>query len=98
MKNHYTLVIKEEAKFDITDAYEWYESKQQKLGEKFKSQVRKAFKSILANPKGYQVITGNFRQAAVPKFPFVVVFEVFETEVVVYAVFHTSQHPTKKIR
>lgn len=98
MKNHYTLIIKEEAKLDITDGFEWYESKQQKLGGKFKTQVRKAFKTILGNPKGYQIVTGNYRQATISKFPYVIVFEVFESEVVAYAVFHTRQDPTKKNR
>ncbi|MBL1279083.1 MAG: type II toxin-antitoxin system RelE/ParE family toxin [Fluviicola sp.] len=98
MSNKYKLTIKEEASFEISDAYEWYESKQVNLGGKFKKHLLKTFKSILANPMSFQVLFNNHRQAVVSKFPFVVIFETFDVNVVVYAVFHTSQDPKKKNR
>lgn len=53
MNNQYSLVIKEEAHFDISDAYEWYESRRVNLGEKFKKHLLKTFKSIQSNPNGF---------------------------------------------
>jgi plasmid stabilization system protein ParE len=98
MSKKHNLVIKEEANLDITDAYEWYESKQPNLGTKFKRQLLKTFKSIQLNPNGSQIAFKNNRQATVSKFPYIVVFEVFDTTIVVFAVFHTCQDPKKKLR
>lgn len=98
MAKKHNLIIKEEAGFDISDAYEWYESKQPNLGDKFKRQLLKTFKSVHSNPTGFQIIFDNQRQANVSKFPFVVVFEILNLDIVVFAVFHTSQNPQKKKR
>jgi hypothetical protein len=30
------------------------------------------------------------------KFPFVIIYEIIETEIIIYSVFHTSRDPEKK--
>jgi plasmid stabilization system protein ParE len=51
-----------------------------------------------AIPESYQKIQKNFRQIIVRNFPYVVVFEILNNEVLVYAVFHTSRNPKKKFK
>ena len=49
------LVIKEEAKNEIKDGYEWYESKQVNLGLRFIESIERCLTSIQQSPKLYAV-------------------------------------------
>lgn len=44
------------------------------------------------------MVSGERRQTTVRKFPFVVIYEVFDNTFDVSAVFHTSRNPNDKIR
>jgi len=90
--------LTEEAKRDITDSFSFYESKQPGLGRNFLENLDLCFKSISENPLKHPGKRGDFREALVPKFPFLVVFESLKDKVLIYAVFHTSRNPKSKIR
>lgn len=94
----YKLIIKEEADFDIISAYQWYEKKQEGLGERFILELENCFKIIDINPNTFQIIYKKQRQAVLHKFPFVIIYEQITNEIIVFAVFHTSQNPVKKFR
>ena len=49
-----------------------------------------------AHPEYFGKVKKNFRQAALKRFPFVIVYEIIKAEVVVFAVFHTSKNPKGK--
>ncbi len=92
-KKYYNLIIKEEAAIEIEDAYLWYESKQKNLGERFLEVLNKCFLSIIASPGIFAKKYREMRQAPLKSFPFVVLYEIEEKNIVVYAVFHTSRNP-----
>jgi len=69
--NVYSIILKEEARAEISDAYYWYESKQNKLGERFLNKLDDSFISIKNNPKIYAKKYKEMRQAIIDKFPFV---------------------------
>jgi len=94
-KVHYNLIIKEEAAIDIEDAYWWYENKQHNLGDLFLEFLEKSFSSIIVNPKIYAKKYKEMRQAPLQKFPFVVIYEIEEKNIIIFAVFHTSRNPKK---
>ncbi|MFT5778061.1 MAG: plasmid stabilization system protein ParE [Crocinitomicaceae bacterium] len=96
MSTSYNLEIKDEAKLDIREAYDWYEEQLADLGKTFEKSLNKAIRSILKTPTGYKHITDSQRQIPLKKFPFVIIYEVFDNTIVVFAVFHTSQNPEKK--
>ena len=52
----------------------------------------------LKHGPAYAIIDKNYRQIILKTFPYVVVYEIVEEAVVVFAVFHTSQNPIKKFR
>ena len=90
----YDLVIKEEAELDISESYQWYESKRNGLGEKFLNFLDEYFNGIQQSPTHYQERNNNRRYCPMKRFPFVIVFEIEITCIVVYAVFHTSRNPS----
>ncbi len=93
--NKYNLVIKQEAKEEITEAYNWYESKQNKLGERLISVLDDYFATIKKNPEQFPKVLNDMRQATIKKFPYIIIFEIDNNDVIVYAVFHSSQNPEK---
>lgn len=98
MPSRRKLEIKEEATLEIEDAFLYYEEQRSELGDQFLEQLERALKSIQRSPHGYASIHHRYRQFPLGQFPFVVVYEVLQEAIIVYAVFHTSRHPRKKIR
>lgn len=91
----YILEIKEEARLDILHAAGWYADKSPELNLKFIQQLEAILKSIRNNPKTFKKAYKNFRKAALKKFPYVIMYEHDANTVIVFSVFHTSQHPHK---
>jgi plasmid stabilization system protein ParE len=96
--NNYTLSIKEEAKADIKHATKWYGDIENKLALRLINELDYILKTILYNPKTYKKVYKNFRQAALHKFPFVLLYEQDSEEVIIYSLFHTRQNPIKKLK
>ena len=94
----YHLEIKVEAKNDIIEAAHWYSQKVKGLDVRFIEHVETVINTILNNPKTYKKVYKHFRQAALEKFPYLVIYEFDENTVFVYSVFHASQNPDKKIK
>lgn len=80
------------------DAYDWYEEQQLGLGDRFLKELNGCYDKIESLPQSYAKIKSNFRQVVLQVFPYVVVFEILNHNVIVYAVFHTSRNPRKKFK
>jgi plasmid stabilization system protein ParE len=96
--NNYTLKIKEEAKQDIKHTAKWYADIDRKLELRLIEELDYIFKTILYNPKTYKKVHKNFRQAALNKFPFVILYEQDLEEVIIYSLFNTRKNPIKKLK
>lgn len=94
----YNLIIQQEAEQEITAAYNYYESKQENLGERFLGALDFCFNSITTQPKIFQKVYKKQRQAIVRSFPFVILYQLSDSEIIVYAVFNTNKDPNKKLR
>jgi plasmid stabilization system protein ParE len=94
----YQLIIKPHAVQTAKEAYEWYEEQLESLGNAFLNEVDRCYDKLELRPLLYAKIKRNFRQIILNTFPYVIVFEVFKNDVIVYAVFHTSRNPRKKFK
>ena len=94
----YQLVIKPGAIEMAKEAYKWYEEQQPGLGDLFLIELDSCYDKLETFPLVYAKIKKNFRQIILKTFPYVVVFDIFKDEVVIYAVFHTSRNPGKKFK
>lgn len=92
-----TLVIKEEARLDMLEAYLYYEQQQVGLGERFLSEVKKRLDDITNHPEYYSFIDNRkiLRDIAVDKFPYVVIFDIHESQITVFSVHLTKKNPAK---
>jgi len=94
----YKLVLRPEVEGDIDHAYSWYEDQKEGLGEEFLSELVIYYKKLESTPTAFSKIKKNYRQAALKRFPYVIVFEIIKTEVIIYAVFHASRNPKNKLK
>jgi hypothetical protein len=81
---------------DISNAVEWYESKQKGLGEKFLDDWENTVTYILSNPYSFSKKVKSFRHAVLKNFPYLIVYEIIDNLVVIYAVINGKQHPKKR--
>ena len=98
----FTVIVKQEAHQDTIEAYNYYETKLTGLGERFLNALQQRYKELSENPTFYSYIDEDplkiLRDVKLEKFPFVVVYEITENQVVVYAVHNTYKHPRNKLR
>lgn len=94
----HALIIKSRATSMMQEAYQWYEQQKQGLGEEFLTELDSYYARLQSHPEYFGKIKKNFRQAALKRFPYVIVYEIIKTEVVVFAVFHTKRNPRLKFK
>lgn len=98
----FNLLVKEEAHIDIAEAYNYYEAKQTGLGERFLSSLLKRYTDLSKHPYNYSFIHEDealhLRDVLLNRFPYVIVFEIIENDVIIYAVHNTYKSPAKKLQ
>jgi plasmid stabilization system protein ParE len=93
----FKIVISRLAESEIEKTIEFYESKRKGLGKQFLDYFKGYLKILKTNPELFPIKkTPFYRELTLKKFPFVIIYEVFQDEVIIYSVFHTSRNPTKK--
>ena len=92
----YNISLSPIAKANLLESALWYESRQIGLGKKFTQKVESYLLRIQNNPLHYPLKKGNLREVYIQKFPYVIIYEVIDSEIVVFSVFNTHQNPTKK--
>jgi hypothetical protein len=90
----YKILVKTEAILDIAEAIDWYEEKQIGLGTEFLDELERYFDKITHHPLHYPPHR-YLRVAVMQRFPYKIVFEIEESVVVVYAVYHHKRDPSK---
>ena len=92
------FVFKDEAIHDIGDSYEFYESRKENLGEEFLNELETTLKFIRERPTSFPKILSDQRKVSLKRFPFTIIFEIENNNIVIYAVYHGSRDPVKKFR
>ncbi len=82
-----------EAEEELAGAAEWYEDCEDGLGDDFTDLVKAIFRRVAANPRIHQKVYRDVRRAVVKRFPYVVLYQEVNSEVLVISVFHTSRDP-----
>jgi plasmid stabilization system protein ParE len=95
-----TIKILEEADKEWTEAALWYEGQLPGLGNRFIEMVEKKLELIANYPERYPIRKGNFREALVNIFPYIIAYTYYKDEqiVTVSSIFHASRNPKKKYR
>ncbi|GGB74354.1 hypothetical protein GCM10007424_12830 [Flavobacterium suaedae] len=98
MKRKHKVTFTSRANNDVLIAFEYYESSQKDLGNYFLDSLENSIISIDNNTEIYKFIHKSFQQAKVKRFPYVIIFECKDKEIIILSVFNTYQNPIKKIK
>lgn len=83
---------------DVTAAADWYDERQIGLGGAFVESVRVAVENILATPERPSTVDYGLRYWRIRRFPYVVLYDVTNVEVLVVGVMHTAQDAAKWLK
>ncbi|TDD96941.1 hypothetical protein [Flavobacterium cellulosilyticum] len=92
----YKVVIEPRAILDIQDAINYYDSKQDGLGELFYQVVDQHIKTLTKSPF-FQVRYKDYHGFPIRKFPFIILYFIDEKlkTIFIMSVFNTSLNPSK---
>jgi plasmid stabilization system protein ParE len=92
---NYQLKVLPEAKLDISEIIEWYNTKQKGLGKQFLDFLKFKLENIQENPLHYQTGYKDVRSCLIDKFPYQIHFWIDEqvNSIIVFAITHTSRNP-----
>ena len=93
----YQLLISDESRLDILDAFAWYESSRLGLGKDFELCLEAGFNQIQRDPFLFQKRYKNLHIYFIDRFPYGIHYLIDEDSIKVFGVFHTSRNPTKWI-
>jgi hypothetical protein len=93
----FKLIILQLAELEIEEAIVFYESKKKGLGKYFFDYLKGYLKIIKNNPELFALKKPPYyRELSLKKFPFSIIYEVFENDVIVHSIFHNHWSPLKK--
>tara|TARA_Y100000814_G_C12248460_1_gene374134 strand:+ start:463 stop:759 length:297 start_codon:yes stop_codon:yes gene_type:complete len=91
---NYDLVISEEARLDIIDAFSWYELQREGLGFDFELCLEAGIEEIIRNPLAFELKYRSLRAFYIARFPYGIHYVVEGKIIFVLAVLHTSRSPS----
>lgn len=89
----YQLLLSDESRLDILDAFSWYEIQREGLGKDFELCLEAGLNSLQRNPLSYQKRFREVHVYFITRFPYGIHYTVEGDEIKVFAVFHTSRNP-----
>lgn len=80
---------------DAREAAGWYDRRSPGLGDVFIDLVEHSVNEIIARPESFAIHPSGCRFARIPRFPYVVLFDLNENELQMFGVLHTARSMEK---
>lgn len=80
---------------DVIEAANWYDDRSPGLGEAFASNVSDVVDAIIAAPQRFGRTTMGLRCSRVDRFPYLVLFDLFDDELLILGVLHIARSMEK---
>jgi len=84
-----------EAKKELFEAAQWYSQHAVGLDYEFIRCIDEAIARIVRAPHMFPVVHRDRRRIIAKRFPYSIIFDVIEEEILVYAIFHFSRSPKR---
>ncbi|MFI5124060.1 MAG: type II toxin-antitoxin system RelE/ParE family toxin [Chitinophagales bacterium] len=96
----YRIELHPEALLELKESYQWYQERSDGLGLRFMGLINRRINEIAINPEIYTRKKGNYREALMDVFPYVIIYEILKKEGIVFIsyVFHTKRNPRLKYK
>jgi len=92
------LRFRPEARDQLTDVYQWYESRQRDLGRRFLEAAEACFTQILEHPESGAPFQRKTRRISVHDFPYYIVYVAAPDAIVVVAAIHEHSGPRRVVQ
>ena len=92
---NYSLQILSEAADDIREITFWYKGISPELGRRFVAELYNGFDRIVANPNAWFNIASRVKRYTLSHFPYLIIFQVQNDLIVLYAVIHSRRNPNR---
>jgi len=96
----HNLIITTKASSEALKTCNFYDIRQIGLSERFLADLTKTYKKITENPEHYSFISSRkkhkLRDVKLEDFPYLVIFNIQNNDVIVHSVFNTSRKPKYK--
>jgi plasmid stabilization system protein ParE len=89
------LTFRQQARAELLAARDWYEGRAPGLGLEFVRAVDAAFDLIARMPEAFTALSGTVRHAVLRRFPYSILFAYENDEVIILAIHHHRQAPTR---
>jgi toxin ParE1/3/4 len=93
----YQLLISDESRLDILEAFSWYEGCRPGLGKDFELCIEAGLNQIQNDPLLWQKRYKNLRIYFIDRFPYGIHYLIEKDVIKVFGVFHTSRNPRRWI-
>jgi plasmid stabilization system protein ParE len=84
----FSIEIQIEALRDLRDAFDWYEQQREGLGYEFLAEIETCYQKLVVNPEHYSYFNENFRRVKANRFPYLLIYEIEDSRVIVNSVRH----------
>lgn len=81
------------AETELDDGIDWYEEQLSGLGDEFLNEILQTFKRIRVNPYGWTEFSKRTRRCLVHKFPYGIIYQIRENELLILAIAHQHREP-----
>jgi len=82
-----------EARIEFIDAIAFYETCREGLGLRFSNEVKATLDRISRRPTSWPQISDNTRRCLTRRFPYGVIYEIRENDILIIAVTHLNREP-----
>lgn len=82
-----------EAKFELTEVVEFYQTKEINLGVEFLEEIFGTIARIIEFPQAFPNFSKNTRKCLINRFPFAVIYQIRQKEIFILAITHLSRKP-----
>ena len=82
------------AEMEFLDAVHYYNTESPGLGFEFASEVQATVERIKNNPDAWTLLSRRTRRCLTNRFPFGIIYEQRQDEILIVAVMHLHRHPT----
>ena len=83
--------VLEVARQEFDEAFEYYESRQQGLGEDFRTAVREQVQKIASHPDAWVLVRPGIRKCLGSRFPYDVIYQKSGEKILVLALAHRKR-------
>jgi toxin ParE1/3/4 len=95
---NYQLLISDESRLDILDAFSWHEIQREGLGKDFELCLEAGLHELQRNPMSFQKKYREVHVYYITRFPYGVYYLVDANRIKVMAVSHTSRKPQSWVK